>query len=38
MIYNEVTRIDFQDSKVLRDVFSYEAINELFEWESEISN
>ena len=38
MIYNEVTRIDFQDSKVLRDVFSYEAINELFEWASEISN
>ena len=38
MIYNEVTKTDFHDSEILRDSFSYEAINALFEWEYEISN
>ena len=38
MIYNEVTKTDFHDSKILRDAFSYQAINTLFEWQSEISN
>ena len=38
MIYDEVTKTDFHDSKILRNAFSYQAIEELFEWESEISN
>ena len=38
MIYNEVTKTDFHNSEILRDSFSYDAINALFEWENEISN
>ena len=38
MIYNEVTNTDFHDNKILRDTFSYEAINALFEWKDELSN
>jgi len=38
MIYNEVTKTDFHASEILRDSFSYDAINALFEWEYEISN
>lgn len=32
MIYNEVTKTDFHDSEILRNDFSYQAIEELFEW------
>ena len=38
MIYDEVTKTDFHNNSILRDAFSYEAINALFEWESEILN
>jgi len=37
MIYDIMTETDFHNSKVLRDAFSYEAINELFEWYEELS-
>lgn len=37
MIYDIITKTDFHNSKVLRDAFSYEAINELFEWYDELS-
>ena len=38
MIYNEVTKRDFHNSEILRDAFSYQAINALFEFEDELSN
>tara|TARA_Y100001973_G_C5021140_1_gene243201 strand:+ start:128 stop:445 length:318 start_codon:yes stop_codon:yes gene_type:complete len=38
MIYNEVTKRDFHNSSILRDSFSYDAINALFEFEDELSN
>ena len=38
MIYDIITKTDFHNSEILRDAFSYEAIDALFIWYDDLSD